>query len=141
MLSRFGRGLIVLASPSLVVTGLALSGVVWGLGAVTNYLLLRACGADIPLWANLLVLVSVYLATFLPAVPAQIGVFEYACILALGAGGLPADSALAFGLLLHVEVYAPPAVLGPIFTAVEGLRWSSLKAGDQVNRTGWDRRA
>jgi uncharacterized protein (TIRG00374 family) len=136
MFSRFGRGMTVLGSASVALRGLALSGVVWGLGAATNYVLLRACDADVPLWANLMVLATVYLATFLPAVPAQFGVFEYACILALGAGGLPADTALAFGLLLHVEVYAPPAVLGPIFTAVEGLRWSSLKAGDQMNRTG-----
>jgi len=132
--SRFRRGLIVLGAPSALLPGLALSGGVWGLGAVTNRVILAAIGVDLPIWANLLVLVSVYLATFLPAVPAQIGVFEYACILALGAGGLPAEAALAFGLLLHFVVYAPPALLGPVFGAVEGLRWSSLGASDRATR-------
>jgi uncharacterized protein (TIRG00374 family) len=124
--SRFGRGLAVLAAPTALFGGLGLSIVIWGLGATTNYVMLKAAGAHVPLWANLLVLVAVYAATFLPAVPAQIGVFEYACVLALGTAGAPADAALAFGLLLHLVVYAPPALLGPAFAALEGLRWHSL---------------
>jgi uncharacterized protein (TIRG00374 family) len=135
LLSGFRRGLIVLGAPSALLPGLALSGAVWALGAVTNRVMLAAIGVDVPIWANLLVLVSVYLVTFLPAVPAQIGIFEYACILALGAGGLPAEAALAFGLLLHLVVYAPPALLGPVFAAMEGLRWSSLAANGRAARS------
>lgn len=64
-----------------------------------------------PAW---LVLVTGYAANFLPTLPAQVGVFEYACI-------------LAFGLLLHLLVYAPPTVLGSLSMAVEGLSWTGLK--------------
>ena len=124
---RFLHGLSVLARPSAFVAGLVLSVTVWGLGIATNQMILTATRVHVPIWTNMLVLIAVYLATFLPAAPAQIGVFEYACLMAVGTAAVPAEQALTFGLLLHVVVYAPPALLGPVFTTVEGLRWSSLR--------------
>ena len=123
----FLHGLRVLASPSTLVPGFCLSVAACGLGIATNQLVLAAAGVHVPIWTNILVMIAVYFATFLPTAPAQIGVFEYACLLALGTALVPAETALTFGLLLHVVVYAPPALLGPVFTIVEGLRWSSLR--------------
>ena len=124
---QFLHGLRVLASPSALVPGFCLSVAAWGLGIATNQIVLAAAGVHVPIWTNTLVVIAVYLATFLPAAPAQIGVFEYACLLALGTALVPAETALTFGLLLHVVVYAPPALLGPVYTIVEGLSWSSLR--------------
>jgi hypothetical protein len=127
VLADLGLGLGLLRQPANAAWALAWSAIVWGLAASTNALTLAALDIEAPTWSAWLVLVTVYAATFLPTVPAQIGVLEYACILALGAVGVAPGPALAFGLILHFLVYAPPAVLGPISMAVEGLSWSGLK--------------
>jgi uncharacterized protein (TIRG00374 family) len=120
-------GLGLFSRPAHALLALALSGVVWGLAALTNVLALAAVGIAAPGWSTWLVLVTGYAANFLPTHPAQVGVFEYACILALTATGVSPEPALAFGLLLHLLVCAPPTVLGWLSMAVEGLNWTGLK--------------
>lgn len=126
LLADFQTGLGMLRTPADGILALALTVVVWSLAALTNVVTLSALGIDSPGWTAWLVLVAVYVANFLPAVPAQVGVFEYACVLALGVAGIAPEEALAFGLVLHLIVYAPQAVLGPISMASEGLTWDRL---------------
>jgi uncharacterized protein (TIRG00374 family) len=128
LLTRFGQGLALLKRPKDAVLVLALSAVVWGIAALTNVVTLAALGIAAPGWSTWLVLVTGYVANSLPAIPAQVGVFEYACILALTAAGVDHGPALVFGLVLHLLVYGPPAILGPASMAIEGFTWPKLKA-------------
>jgi glycosyltransferase 2 family protein len=123
MAAGFQLGLGLFSQPAHTLLALALSGVVWGLAALTNVVTLAALGITAPGWSTWLVLITGYAANFLPSLPAQVGVFEYACILALTATGVGSEPALAFGLVLHLLVYAPPTILGPLSMAVEGLNW------------------
>jgi uncharacterized membrane protein YbhN (UPF0104 family) len=41
--------------------------------------------------------------------------------------GIEPEPALAFALLLHLVVYAPPAALGPVSMAIEGSSWAELR--------------
>jgi uncharacterized membrane protein YbhN (UPF0104 family) len=126
ILAGLGQGLGLFRKPGAALQALAWSLLVWGLGALTNIVLLKALGIDVPAWGSWLVLVAVYAANFLPTAPAQIGVFEYACILALSVVSVEREAALAFGLLLHLLVYSPPLILGPICMVLEGLDWRVL---------------
>jgi uncharacterized protein (TIRG00374 family) len=125
--ARFAAGIAALHTPADLFQALAWSAAVWGLALSTNILVGAALHIQVPLWTDALILVTVYLATLLPAVPAQVGVFEYACILPLTLAGVAPGPALAFGLTLHLVVYAPPAILGSICAATEGVNWHSLK--------------
>jgi uncharacterized protein (TIRG00374 family) len=127
LLADFGRGLALFSRRNDTLLALAWSLAVWGLAALTNVVLLAALDIDAPGWTTWLVLVTGYIATFLPTVPAQIGVFEYASVLALTAAGVGPEEALVFALLLHLLVYGPPAILGPLSMAFEGLNWTRLK--------------
>jgi uncharacterized protein (TIRG00374 family) len=132
MLSGLAMGLSLFRNPATACLALALSVGVWSLAALTNVVTLAALDIQAPGWSTWLVLVTGYVATFLPTVPAQVGVFEYACVLALTAAGVDPEPALAFGLVLHLLVFLPPAVLGPISMGYEGLSWNRLKdAQDQ----------
>lgn len=124
--ARFSLGTGVLRSRRSAVWGLALTALIWCAAALTNCVTLASLQLRVPFWGYWLVLVTGYVASFLPAVPAQVGIFEYACVLAATASGLAPEPALAFGILLHVLVYAPPALLGPIAAASEGLEWRRL---------------
>jgi uncharacterized protein (TIRG00374 family) len=99
---------------------------VWVLGGLTNFVTLLALGIQAPPWSVWLVLATGYVANFLPSVPGQVGVFEFAAVLALTTAGVVPAQALAFALVLHLVVYAPPVVLGSASMAYEGVRWSSL---------------
>jgi hypothetical protein len=47
--------------------------------------------------------------------------------LALTAAGVDPEPALAFGLVLHLLVFLPSAVLGPTSMGYEGQGWNRLK--------------
>jgi uncharacterized membrane protein YbhN (UPF0104 family) len=121
MLSGLAMGLSLFRMPATACLALALSVGVWSLAALTNVVTLAALDIQAPGWSTWLILVTGYVATFLPTIPAQVGVFEYACVLALTSVGVDPEPALVFGLVLHLLVFLPPAVLGPISMGYEGL--------------------
>jgi len=127
MLASLAIGLDLFKHPANILLALTWSAAVWGLAALTNLALMAALDIDAPGWSIWLVLVAGYIANFLPTVPAQVGVFEYASVLALAVAGIGPEPALAFALLLHLLVYAPPAVLGPASMVIEGTSWSKLR--------------
>ena len=49
-----------------------------------------------------------------PALPANLGVFHYALILALAFYGVNESVALAYAILLHLIVFVLPAVIGAV---------------------------
>jgi uncharacterized protein (TIRG00374 family) len=127
VLGKLRQGLTLFDQPFAAVVALVLSAVIWALGALTNVATLAALHIAVPWWGPWLVLVVGYVINFVPTVPAQLGVFEYACVLALTAAGADPEPALAFGLVLHLLVYGPPAVLGPVSMAIEGFTWTRLR--------------
>jgi len=133
LLAGFGLGLALFKDPRNALLALACSAVIWGLAALTNTLTLAAVGVSVPGWTIWLVLVTGYVSNFLPTVPAQIGVFEYSHILAIQTAGVGQGPALAYALLLHLLIYGPPVILGPLSMFFEGVSWARLnKTGQNV---------
>ncbi|HNS52910.1 MAG TPA: flippase-like domain-containing protein [Anaerolineae bacterium] len=126
-LARLQAGLGLLQRPRDALLSVLWSTMIWALAAATNVLVLKALDVPAPGWSTWLVLAAGYVTNFLPAVPGQVGVFEYFAILALAAAGVAREPALAFAIVLHVLVYGPPAVLGLVSMVVEGLSWGRLK--------------
>jgi uncharacterized protein (TIRG00374 family) len=88
--------------------GLALlTAIIWALALWTNQLVFQALGMELTLSAALLVLVLLQVGVSLPSLPGRVGVFEYACILALQTLGIDPAIALSYGILLHIVVYIP----------------------------------
>jgi hypothetical protein len=128
LLDAFALGVSLLRTPGDAALALGLSALIWLLAGLTNVVALQALQIDAPAWASWLVVVTVYAATFLPTVPAQLGVFEYGAVLSLSAAAVAPEPALAFALVLHLLVQLPPAVLGPLSMLAEGLTWARLTA-------------
>jgi uncharacterized protein (TIRG00374 family) len=131
LVTAFVQGMGLFRVPADAALALGLSAVVWALSALTNVVTLEALGIEAPGWTAWLVVVTGYAATFLPTVPAQLGVFEYSAVLSLTAGGVAPELALAFALVLHLLVQLPPATLGPLSMLAEGLDWGRLGAAQQ----------
>lgn len=67
---------------------------------------------DFSLEAALLTLLAIMAGLNLPTLPGKVGVFEYACLLALGQFGVDPSRTLSYGILLQVVVYLPIIVFG-----------------------------
>jgi uncharacterized protein (TIRG00374 family) len=131
LVGSFVQGMGLFRVPADAALALGLSVVVWALSVLTNVVTLEALEIEAPGWTACLVVVIGYAATFLPTVPAQLGVFEYSAVLSLAAGGVAPEPALAFALILHLLVQLPSATLGPLSMLVEGLDWGGLGAARQ----------
>lgn len=99
---------------------------IWLLGACTNQLTFLALKLDVTWGAAVFLLAVLLLGGFVRFIPAQIGLFEYLTILALGAYGVEREAGLACGLLLHVVVIGPPLVWGIWALRKEGFYWTEL---------------
>lgn len=96
---------------------------IWSAAVLTNYWVLLALGIRTPLAASLLVLIAVQAGISLPSLPGKIGVFEFACLLALEVFGVSRAIALSYGILLHAVVFIPiliPGLISFLYLQIEG---------------------
>lgn len=84
----------------------------WLAAGAVNQLLFFALDLPIGWSAAWFVLVALQLGTRIPALPANLGVFHYVVILALGVYGMNENTALAYAILLHLVVFVLPALIG-----------------------------
>jgi uncharacterized protein (TIRG00374 family) len=136
--SGFARGMLA----SLVKLGqrrealaiLAWTAMMWTLGVVVNYVLFLALNISLPWSAAIFVLVVLQIGTRVPALPANLGVFHYLTILALGVYGVDESAALAYAILLHLVVFILPALIGAACALPLSARLTLL-AGDSWRQT------
>jgi len=97
-------------------------------GAGTNWLVARALGLPLSLQASLLLLAVLQISAVvpLPTSPGRVGLFHYLCIITLSIYGISREISLGYGLVLHVIVYLPMMVGGPLGIWAESLQWRDM---------------
>ena len=107
--------------------------IAWSFGAFlvaagTNWLVARAIGLELGYMPCLLLLSVLQISAVvpLPTSPGRVGLFHYLCIISLAIFGVERDIALGYGLILHVIVYLPMAVGGPLGMWLENMSWHTL---------------
>jgi len=128
-LARVRTGLRVFRSPRLGATAIAAQLAAWGLQAVSCYLLLVALGLDdrAGIGAAAAVLFAVNVTAVLPATPSNLGVFQAACVVVLGAYGVGQADALAYGIILQAVEIATAVVMGAPALVKEGVSWREIR--------------
>jgi phosphatidyl-myo-inositol alpha-mannosyltransferase len=129
-LIRVRAGLRVFRNPrqASVATVLQLSA--WALQCLSCWLLLMALGLDgkAGLGAAAAVLFAVNVTAVIPATPANVGVFQAACVAVLaGAYHVPTADALAYGIVLQAVEVATAVVMGVPALVNEGLSWKDVR--------------
>ncbi len=110
----------------------AWSGVVWGLGTLSTWLMMRSFGIELPLAAAAFVLCATALFAVLPSSPGYVGVFHSAARLALGVYAaalgvsIPLASVVSYTLVLHALTMVVIVVLGLIGLLMLGLSGGEL---------------
>lgn len=80
----------------------------------------RAFGIDLPFTSAVLVLAALNLATLVPVVPANLGVYEGAVVLIYTRHGVPAEQAVGVAVVQHACVFAALALPGYAWLAGAG---------------------
>lgn len=96
--------------------------------ATTNWVTAVALGMRLSYSACLLLLAVLQISAVvpIPTSPGRVGLFHYLCVISLAAFGVERDAALAYSLVLHVMVYLPMTVGGPIGMWLESCGWRDM---------------
>lgn len=104
---RLTVGLAGLHRPRVAIVALGLTTLSWIVVAFSTWFLLIGFDLGVGLGAGFLVLVTTGLALVIPSLPAGIGVYEAATLLALSAYGVDDSQALSFAVVLHGVNFFP----------------------------------
>jgi phosphatidylinositol alpha-mannosyltransferase len=129
-LRRVRSGLRVFARPRLGLAATAAQLGAWAIQWLSCYFLLVALDLEsrADLGAAAAVLFAVNVTAVLPVTPANVGVFQAACVAVLtGAYGISPAHALGFGIILQAVEIATAVVMGAPALVKEGLSWREVR--------------
>jgi phosphatidyl-myo-inositol alpha-mannosyltransferase len=129
-LVRVRDGLRVFRHPRQAAVATVLQLSAWGLQWMSCWLLLMALGLDtrVGVAGAAAVLFAVNVTAVVPATPANVGVFQAACVAVLaGAYHVSTADALAYGIVLQVVEVATALIMGLPALVNEGLSWKDVR--------------
>ncbi|HBX70717.1 MAG TPA: hypothetical protein DEH25_15380 [Chloroflexi bacterium] len=96
---------------------------IWFTAILPNWALLQALALPGGWLAAMTTLIFLQAVVSLPGVPGRVGIFQYACILALGLFGVSETLAFSYGVLLQAVTVLPVIVAGVV--SLWGLKWQT----------------
>jgi phosphatidylinositol alpha-mannosyltransferase len=129
-LVRVRAGLRVFRHPRQAALATASQLGAWGLQWLSCWLLLMALGLDhrVGIAGAAAVLFAVNVTAVVPATPANIGIFQAACVAVLaGAFHVSTPDALAYGIVLQFVELTTAVVMGMPALVNEGLSWKDVR--------------
>jgi phosphatidylinositol alpha-mannosyltransferase len=129
-LVRVRAGLSVFRQPRQAAIATAIQLAAWALQCASCYLLLMALGlsGQVGFGAAAAVLFAVNVTAVIPATPANVGVFQAACVAVLaGAYHVHTADALAYGIVLQAVEVATAVIMGAPALVGEGLSWRDVR--------------
>jgi phosphatidyl-myo-inositol alpha-mannosyltransferase len=129
-LSRARDGLRIFAHPRQALVASTMQLGAWALQLVSCWLLLRGLGLDARTGfaGAAAVLFAVNVTAVIPATPANVGVFQAACVAVLvGAYHVSPPDAIAYGIVLQVVEVGTALIMGLPALVNEGLSWREVR--------------
>jgi len=99
---------------------------IWFIGSLTNFFMLKAFGFAVSPFAAVFLLVVLMSGIVVPTLPGNVGVFPYFSMVVLSFFGVSRANGLAFGFLLHLVVYMPLLILGGLSVLHRGIHFPRL---------------
>jgi phosphatidylinositol alpha-mannosyltransferase len=129
-ITRVRAGLAVFRRPRLGLAAAVMQLTAWGLQALSCYMLLIALGLDqqTGFAAAAAVLFAVNVTAVVPATPANLGVFQAACVAVLHTGWhVGFAAAFAYGVILQGVEVATAILMGMPALLKEGMSWREIR--------------
>ena len=128
-MNRVRAGLTVFRQPRLGAIATIAQLAAWGLQSVSCYLLLVALGlGHLGVAAAAAVLFAVNITAVVPATPANLGVFQAACVAVLHTGWhVGFGTAVAYGVILQAVEVTTAILMGMPALLKEGMSWKEVR--------------
>ena len=97
------------------------------LEALSFWLVTKAYGLGLPLYAGATVFLIVHLSTAMPSAPSNIGSYQLFTVLGLQMFGVAKTQAAAFSVVVFILLSAPFWIIGPIALRRSGLRLKTIR--------------
>lgn len=135
VMRSFLDGMLILPDGRLLTAVFALSLIYWFLPILSSWIVILGFGFDVPFNAALMVFIFIGFGTALPNPPGMIGVFQYACVLALGLFGVPQAEAVAYGVMLNALQVLTLIAQGLVALPLAGVSLDDLRPVPQREAT------
>lgn len=130
------NSLQMLRQPRQVIAVTLWSLFIWFLSAYNFILIFKAFNLDLSFWVALFIVIVLQLGVAIPSSPGKIGVFHYLVIVGLSIFKVPKDISLSVGVVSHLMIYAPIAILGIFYLWHENLAWRTIN--QVASRLDWN---
>jgi hypothetical protein len=97
------------------------------LQAFSFWFIMKAYGLHFPFWVGAAILVIVIFGTALPNVPANIGTYQFFCVVGLTLFGLEKTAAAGFSIVAFTLLTLPPLAIGFFALARSGITLAFIK--------------
>ncbi len=124
MMNKFLDGLASLRSPANVLMVFFTTVLIWLFETGKYWFVMHAFDFEVSFFALMLMNGIVNLATTIPSAPGYIGTFDAPGIAVLTSYGVKQSVAAGYTLVLHVALWLPITLLGAVYMAREGIKWS-----------------
>ena len=95
--------------------------------ALAFWCMLWAYGLPLGFWIATAVLIIIHLGTAVPNAPANVGTYQFFCVVGLVLFGVDRSTAAGFSLVVFILLTAPLWLIGFIALAGTGLTWKDLR--------------
>jgi uncharacterized protein (TIRG00374 family) len=134
------EGLHLMGNPRTIGLTTAISFLYVVLQFISVFALMKADRLDLSIWAAAGVLTIVRFGTVIPNAPGNLGLFQVACVVALGLFDVERDDAKNFSFIMFFALTLPLLIGGAVAVAMTGLNISELrdraKHGMQTSHRG-----
>ena len=121
------EGLHLMGNPRTLGLTVAISLLYFMLEVLFVFAMMRAYGLDLSFWAAGGVLTILRLSTVVPNAPGNLGVINFACVVALSLFEVEKTDAKTFSILYSVASTMPHLIGGAIATALTGVNIGELR--------------
>jgi glycosyltransferase 2 family protein len=121
-------GMRIVPDPWLLSSVFVVSLALWFIPILSSWVMIKAFHFDVPFSAAVVVFVFLGIGTALPNAPGMVGVYQYACVLALGLFGVDHAPAFAYGVVLNAVQLLTILLQGIIAFPLADVRWRDLRS-------------
>jgi hypothetical protein len=121
------EGVHLMGNPRTMGWTAAISLLYLGVQVISYWALMKAYGLDLSFWAAGGILTLVRLATVVPNAPGNVGLFQVACVIALGLFHVETNDAKTFSFILFFALTLPLLVGGAVAVALTGVNLAELR--------------
>jgi len=131
-IEHLASGLRAIGTSRFVYLALSLSLVFLVLQALAFWLILWGYGLRLSFWIGFVVLLIVHLGTAIPNAPANVGTYQFFCVVGLTLFGVDKTLATGFSVVVFVLFTVPLWVIGFVALSRSGMTLAEIR--DEINR-------